>query len=96
MRRAIMKEFDDIFKEVDFVMTPTTPTPAFKFGSKKDPLSMYLCDIFTTPANIAGLPAISVPFGYSKEGLPVGLQFTGPLFSDYSLFAIEKDLRDNK
>ncbi len=95
VRRAIMREYEDIFKEVDFIMTPTTPTAAFKFGEKKDPLSMYLCDIFTTPANIAGLPAISIPFGKTTSGLPVGIQFTAPLFSDDSLFAIEKDLRDN-
>ena len=95
VRRAIMREFEEVFKEVDFVLTPTTPTVAFKFGEKKDPLAMYLCDIFTTPANITGLPAISIPFGLSL-GLPVGLQFTGPMFSDESLFALEKDLRDNK
>ncbi|MFA4975352.1 MAG: Asp-tRNA(Asn)/Glu-tRNA(Gln) amidotransferase subunit GatA [Candidatus Paceibacterota bacterium] len=95
VRRAIMKEYEDIFKDVNFVMTPTTPTTAFKFGEKKDPLQMYLCDIFTTPANLTGLPAISVPFGKSTSLLPVGIQFTGPLFSDESLFAIEKDLRDN-
>ncbi|PIP68755.1 Asp-tRNA(Asn)/Glu-tRNA(Gln) amidotransferase GatCAB subunit A [Candidatus Nomurabacteria bacterium CG_4_9_14_0_2_um_filter_32_10] len=95
VRRAIMKEFQEIFKDVNFVMTPTTPTPAFKFGEKKDPLAMYLCDIFTTPANIAGLPAISIPSGFSSLGLPFGIQFSGPLFSDESLFAIEKDLRDN-
>jgi aspartyl-tRNA(Asn)/glutamyl-tRNA(Gln) amidotransferase subunit A len=93
VRRAIMKEFDEIFKGVDFVATPTTPTPAFKFGDKKDPLAMYLCDIFTTPANIAGLPSISIPNGSSTNNLPIGIQFTGPLFSDKSLFAIEKDLR---
>ena len=95
VRRALMKEYENIFKEVDFVMTPTTPTAAFKFGEKKDPLAMYLCDIFTTPANIAGLPAISIPSGLSSLGLPFGIQFVGPLFSDESLFAIEKDLRDN-
>ena len=96
VRRAIMEEYENIFKEVDFVMTPTTPTVAFKFGEKKDPLAMYLCDIFTTPANIAGLPAISIPFGSSTSGLPFGIQFNGPIFSDESLFAIEKDLKNNK
>jgi len=95
VRHAILKEFQDIFKEVDFVMTPTTPTVAFKFGEKSDPLQMYLSDIFTVPANIAGIPAISIPIGFSKGGLPMGMQFTGPLFSDESLFAIEKDLREN-
>ena len=96
VRHAIEKEFESIFKEVDFVATPTTPTPAFKFGEKSDPLQMYLSDIFTVPANIAGVPAISVPSGVSAVGLPTGIQFTGPLFSDESLFAIERDLRENK
>ncbi|MFZ2072506.1 MAG: Asp-tRNA(Asn)/Glu-tRNA(Gln) amidotransferase subunit GatA [Minisyncoccia bacterium] len=95
VRRAVEKEFNDIFKKVDFIMTPTTPTPAFKFGEKKDPLQMYLSDIFTVPANIAGIPSISIPSGFSSSGLPFGVQFNGPLFSDESLFAIEKDLREN-
>jgi aspartyl-tRNA(Asn)/glutamyl-tRNA(Gln) amidotransferase subunit A len=96
VRHAIEKEFENIFKEVNFVATPTTPTPAFKFGEKSDPLQMYLSDIFTVLANIAGTPAISVPSGFSSAGLPTGIQFTGPLFADESLFAIEKDLRENK
>ena len=96
VRHAIEKEFENIFKEVDFIATPTAPTPAFKFGEKSDPLQMYLSDIFTVPANIAGVPAISIPAGFSPEGLPIGIQFTGSLFSDESLFAIEKDLRENK
>ncbi|MFA6524428.1 MAG: Asp-tRNA(Asn)/Glu-tRNA(Gln) amidotransferase subunit GatA [Candidatus Paceibacterota bacterium] len=95
VRYAIEEEFKNIFKEVDFVVTPTTPTSAFKFGEKKDPLQMYLSDIFTVPANIAGIPSISIPSGFSENGLPFGIQFTGPAFSDESLFAIEKDLREN-
>ncbi|HEU0085556.1 MAG TPA: Asp-tRNA(Asn)/Glu-tRNA(Gln) amidotransferase subunit GatA [Candidatus Paceibacterota bacterium] len=93
VRRAIMKEYDGIFKEVDFVMTPTTPTPAFKFGAKKDPVEMYLSDIFTVSANLAGLPSISIPSGLSKEGLPFGMLFTAPTGQDYSLFPLEKDLK---
>jgi aspartyl-tRNA(Asn)/glutamyl-tRNA(Gln) amidotransferase subunit A len=96
VRYAIEKEFQNIFKEVDFVMTPTTPTSAFKFGEKSDPLQMYLCDIFTVPANIAGIPSISIPSGFSKDGLPTAVQFTGSFGSDELLFAIEKDLRENK
>ncbi len=95
VRRAITKEYEDVFKEVDFIMTPTTPTTAFKFGEKKDPLQMYLSDIFTVSANLAGIPSISIPSGFSSLGLPFGMEFTGPLYSDLSLFAIEKDLRDN-
>src|ERR1035437_6604313 len=94
VRRAIMKEYEDIFEEVDFIITPTTPTTAFLFGEKKDPLQMYLSDIFTVSANLAGLPAISIPSGKSISGLPIGIQFTGALFSDESLFAIEEDLRE--
>ncbi|MEK7175363.1 MAG: amidase family protein, partial [Patescibacteria group bacterium] len=92
VRHAIEKEFADIFQEVDFIVTPTVPSPAFKFGEKSDPLQMYLEDIFTVPANLAGVPAISIPTGFSKNNLPFGVQFTGPLFSDQSLFEIEKDL----
>ena len=95
VRHVIEREFQNIFKEVDFVLTPTTPTPAFRFGEKSNPLKMYLSDIFTVPANIAGIPSISIPSGFSKEGLPLGVQFTGPAFSDESLFAIERDLREN-
>ncbi|MCX6757408.1 MAG: Asp-tRNA(Asn)/Glu-tRNA(Gln) amidotransferase subunit GatA [Candidatus Nomurabacteria bacterium] len=95
LRHVIENEFKNIFEEVDFVVTPTAPTTAFKFGDKKDPLAMYMCDIFTTPANIAGLPAISVPSGFSSNGLPFGIQFNGPLFSDDAVFAIGKELEDN-
>jgi aspartyl-tRNA(Asn)/glutamyl-tRNA(Gln) amidotransferase subunit A len=95
VRRAIMKEYEDIFKSVDFIITPTVPTTAFKFGEKKDPLQMYLSDIFTVSANLAGLPSISIPSGFSSSQLPFGIEFTGPLCSDNYLFAIEKDLRDN-
>ena len=97
VRRAIMKEYEDVFKEVDFVMTPTAPTTAFKIGEKTtDPLQMYLEDIFTITANLTGLPSISIPSGFSSSQMPFGIEFTGPAFSDVSLFAIEKDLRDNK
>jgi len=96
VRRAIMKEYENIFQDVDLIMTPTAPTTAFKFGEKKDPLQMYLEDIFTVSANLTGLPAISIPSGKSSSSLPIGIQFIGSLFSDESLFAIEKDLRDNK
>ncbi len=95
VRRAIGKEYEDIFKDVDFVVTPTSPNTAFKFGDKKDPLQMYLSDIFTVSANLAGLPSITIPSGLSSSLLPFGIEFTGPLDSDISLFAIEKDLRDN-
>jgi aspartyl-tRNA(Asn)/glutamyl-tRNA(Gln) amidotransferase subunit A len=97
VRRTIIKEYENVFKEVDFIVTPTTPTTAFKLGEKTaDPLQMYLEDIFTISANLTGLPSISIPSGFSSQKLPFGIGFTGPLHSDSALFAIEKDLRDNK
>ncbi|MFH1129239.1 MAG: Asp-tRNA(Asn)/Glu-tRNA(Gln) amidotransferase subunit GatA [Patescibacteria group bacterium] len=87
VRALIKKEFDEAFKSVDIILTPTAPTPAFKIGDKKDPLSMYLSDIYTTPASLAGLPAISVPCG-EVNGLPIGLQIIGPQFYDEFIFEI--------
>jgi aspartyl-tRNA(Asn)/glutamyl-tRNA(Gln) amidotransferase subunit A len=81
VRALIKEEFEKVFKQVDILLTPTAPTPAFKIGEKQDPLSMYLSDIYTVPASLAGLPAISVPCGLVK-GLPVGLQIIGPQFKD--------------
>ena len=83
VRTLIQKDFDDAFKDVDVILTPTTPTTAFKIGEKSDdPLQMYLNDIFTVPANLAGLPAISVPAGFDKQGLPIGLQLMGPQWGE--------------
>ncbi|MBI2121056.1 MAG: Asp-tRNA(Asn)/Glu-tRNA(Gln) amidotransferase subunit GatA [Parcubacteria group bacterium] len=94
-RDLIRKDFERIFQEVDSIATPTTPTPAFKIGEKmNDPLQMYLADIFTVPANIAGLPAISVPSGFVEEegkSLPLGIHFIGPQFREDIVFRIGKD-----
>jgi aspartyl-tRNA(Asn)/glutamyl-tRNA(Gln) amidotransferase subunit A len=96
VRSLIANEFAKAFKEVDVIATPTTPTPAFKIGEKaNDPLSMYLADIFTVPANIANLPALTVPSGFSKSSdnsseLPLGLQFIGRPFDERSLFEVGK------
>jgi len=87
VRALIRQEFERVFKEVDFILTPTTPTPAFKIGERKDPLSMYLSDIYTVPVNLAGLPAISLPCG-KIDGLPIGLQIIGPQFKDDSVLEI--------
>ena len=95
VRYEIEREFQNIFKEVDFVATPTTPTTAFKFGEKSDPVQMYLSDILTVPANIAGVCSISIPSGKDKNNLPTAIQFTGAFGEDEFLFAIEKDLREN-
>ena len=87
VRALIKKEFEEAFEEIDVIMTPTAPTPAFKIGEKKDPLSMYLSDIYTTPASIAGLPAISVPAG-EVGNLPIGLQIIGQQFYDDFVFDV--------
>ncbi len=81
VRALIKQELEKTFEQVDFVLTPTTPTPAFRIGEKTDPLSMYLSDIYTVPANLAGFPAISIPCG-KVDNLPIGLQIIGPQFKD--------------
>ncbi|MDD3224719.1 MAG: Asp-tRNA(Asn)/Glu-tRNA(Gln) amidotransferase subunit GatA [Clostridium sp.] len=86
VRRLIKNDFENIFKEVDALVSPTSPTTAFKFGDKsKDVMSMYLSDIYTVPVNIVGIPAISVPCGF-VDGLPVGLQLMGNYFREDTLF----------
>ena len=94
VRTLIAQDFERAFEKVDLLLTPTAPTTAFKIGEKKDPLSMYLSDVFTIPANLAGLPGLSVPAGTVKN-LPVGVQLLGPKFSENMLFevgeAIEKE-----
>ena len=95
----IRKEFEDMFASgVDIVATPTAPSPAFKIGEKiSDPLQMYLADIFTVPANIVGIPAISMPSGFAEEPtgskrprLPVGIQFMAPAGAEAILFGLAK------
>ncbi|MFH1460736.1 MAG: Asp-tRNA(Asn)/Glu-tRNA(Gln) amidotransferase subunit GatA [Candidatus Omnitrophota bacterium] len=87
VRTKIADDFKQAFKKFDLVITPTSPTGAFKLGEKtNDPLSMYLSDIFTISANLAGIPALSVPCGFTKEKLPVGLQFIGKPFAEQTLF----------
>jgi aspartyl-tRNA(Asn)/glutamyl-tRNA(Gln) amidotransferase subunit A len=82
VRTKIADDFRAAFEQVDFVVTPTSPTTAFKLGERtEDPLAMYLADYYTVPASLAGIPAISLPVGLS-EGLPVGLQIVGPVFSE--------------
>lgn len=91
MKRLITEELNEVFKEVDVIMTPTTPTPAFKIGEKTaDPLSMYIADIFTVPANIAGLPSISLPSGLD-EALPLGIELTAGLGREDNLFVVGKE-----
>ncbi|PJI09437.1 MULTISPECIES: Asp-tRNA(Asn)/Glu-tRNA(Gln) amidotransferase subunit GatA [Clostridium] len=86
VRNLIKQDFTKVFNEFDAIITPTTPTPAFKIGEKtKDVLSMYMSDIYTVPVNIAGIPSISVPCGF-VSGLPVGLQIMGNYFREDTLF----------
>jgi len=93
VRNVIRKEFDKAFDEVDAILTPTTPSPAWKIGEKTSPLENYLADIFTVTANIVGCPAISLPSGYSEVGgkkLPLGIQLMAPHMSENILFEIGK------
>jgi aspartyl-tRNA(Asn)/glutamyl-tRNA(Gln) amidotransferase subunit A len=88
VRTLIGRDFDAAFADVDVVISPTTPTPAFAFGAKSDdPLEMYLADLCTIPANLAGLPAMSLPCGLS-DGLPVGLQIMAPVQADDRLYRV--------
>jgi len=89
VRNLIKQDFEKAFKDVDIILTPTTPTPAFKIGEKQDPLSMYLTDIYTAPVSLAGLPAISLPLKKANN-LPIGLQLIGPQFKDDLVFDIAK------
>jgi len=87
VRAKLRHEMSDALRRFDFLITPTTPEPAFAIGAKTgDPLSMYLSDIFTAPANLVGIPAIAVPSGFSAEGLPLSLQLMAPHFGERSLF----------
>lgn len=88
-RSLIKKDFEEVFKRVDALLGPVSPVLPFKIGEKTDNvLSVYLADIYTTPINLAGLPAISVPLKLSKEGLPIGLHIIAPRFNEYKLFNI--------
>jgi aspartyl-tRNA(Asn)/glutamyl-tRNA(Gln) amidotransferase subunit A len=86
VKNLIKKDFDQAFKNIDLILTPTSPTCAFKIGEKStDPLSMYLSDIYTIPANLAGLPAVSLPCGFSKNNLPIGAQLIAKEFDEATL-----------
>lgn len=89
LRALIRKELETVLSEYDAIFTPTTPTPAFMIGEKtNDPVSMYLADLFTVPANIAQHPALSIPSGKTEAGLPLGVQFIGPRFGEEILFSL--------
>jgi aspartyl-tRNA(Asn)/glutamyl-tRNA(Gln) amidotransferase subunit A len=95
VRALLAKDFAAAFRDVDAILCPTSPEPAFQLGAKTDdPLAMYLADVFTVPASLAGLPAVSVPSGFSRDGLPIGMQFIGPGDSEPLLFALARVLED--
>ena len=86
VRTLLRQDYERAFAAVDVIATPTTPTPAFKLGEKtSDPVQMYLNDIYTVSANLTGLPAISLPCGFSPERLPIGFQLTGRPFDEATL-----------
>ncbi len=89
-RRLIKEKMDHILEDYNFIITPTTPSPAFNIGEEITPMVMYLADIFTVGASLAGLPAISIPSGENKEGLPLGLQIIGRRFKEENLLAFSK------
>lgn len=96
VRTLIKKDFDDVFKEFDCILTPTSPTAAFKIGEKiENPLSMYLSDIYTISANLSGIPAISIPCGLTRERLPIGLQILSAPFKEEDLFRVAFSFEQN-
>jgi aspartyl-tRNA(Asn)/glutamyl-tRNA(Gln) amidotransferase subunit A len=87
-RKLICQEFEKAFAKVNFVLTPTTPEPAFLIGEKEDPIAMYLSDIFTVTASLAGIPALTLPIGLSKDNLPIGIQIMTNFFQESRIFKL--------
>ncbi|GMU00893.1 Asp-tRNA(Asn)/Glu-tRNA(Gln) amidotransferase subunit GatA [Corallococcus caeni] len=91
VRTLIREDFTKVFQQVDAIVSPTSPVPAFKLGAKvDDPLSMYLMDVYTLPCNLAGLPGLSVPCGFTQAGLPIGMQLLGRPFDEARLLRIAR------
>jgi len=88
VKTLIIEDFAKAFSKLDIIISPVVPFPAFKFGEKKDPLQMYRTDILTNSVNLAGLPALALPCGFSKENLPIGMQIIGPQFTEDLLFRV--------
>ncbi len=89
VRTLIIEDFKKVFKSCDVLLSPVAPTPAFKTGERtEDPLKMYLSDIFTLSANLAGIPGMSVPCGFSSQGLPIGLQIMGEHFNEEKMIKV--------
>jgi aspartyl-tRNA(Asn)/glutamyl-tRNA(Gln) amidotransferase subunit A len=92
-RTLIVNEYSEAFKQCDFILTPVSPSPAFKIGEKvNDPVAMYLEDLMSVSLNLAGVPGLAIPAGETSEGLPVGLQLVGPRRSDKVLINFAKEL----
>ncbi len=99
VRKKMRQELAEVFAKVDIILTPTTPTPAFKFGEQSDALAMYKQDVFTVPVNLTGVPALTFPMGNVAEGeieLPVGVQYIAPHGGEDRLFALGKEMYDSK
>ena len=89
MRTLLTRDFDEAFRKVDAIVTPTSPTAAFRVGEKSnDPLAMYLADIYTVTASLAGIPGISVPCGETREKLPIGLQILAKHFDESTILRV--------
>ena len=94
VRRLIVEDFNNVFQNVDVLLTPTTPTSAFEIGKAIDPIDMYMNDVFTVPASLAGLPAMNVPSGLSSEGLPLGLQIIGKAFDEETVLKVGLNIEE--
>ena len=94
VRRLIKDEFNKVFNDVDYLITPTTPTTPFKLGSNQNLLTMYLNDVFTVPASLAGIPGISVPISLDNQNLPIGIQILGKDFDEAGLLNVANILED--
>ena len=94
VRSRIAEDFAKAFEKVDAILAPVTPTPAFSLSAKPDPLTMYMNDVFTIPASLAGLPAMSVPAGYAENGLPLGMQLIAPHFAEARMFGLAAHLEE--
>ena len=96
MRRLIRDDFIDVFNDVDIILLPTSPTPAFRLGEHlDDPISMYLSDIFTTPISLAGVPAMSIPVGQTSADLPIGLQLVANFFQEETILRLSHFIEQN-
>lgn len=96
-RTLLINQFKDLFKNYDLLIGPVAPTPAFRLGENtSDPIKMYLADVMTAPASLAGLPAMSIPAGKTESGLPIGVQLIGDYQTDRALLELAAELEEAK